>query len=270
VSGINNLTVGGDLFIDGTAFVVHSGEVSTSDNIIYINAGEVGPGVTAGQAGIEVDRGSATNYQFLFVEASDDFRVGEVGDLQAVATREDNPTDLRIPWWNDSEKRFDTLGDTYVTISDAGDTITSVINTSTELTLDADGLSLNAGASVNEILDSGDDISAASTDDQLATASLIYDELQEIATQLVDIKPISSDSTATAGDVALVDTAGGDVTIDLQEAVNSTITIKKMTADGNDVIVTANGTLDGAAQIVLDTQYQSVTLVCDGTDWYVI
>jgi hypothetical protein len=43
-----------------------------------------------------------------------------------------------------------------------------------------------------------------------------------------------------------------------------------MTADGNDVIVTANGTLDGAAQIVLDTQYQSVTLVCDGTDWYVI
>ena len=56
----------------------------------------------------------------------------------------------------------------------------------------------------------------------------------------------------------------------LQEAVNAKITIKKSSADGNDVIVTANGTLDGAAQIVLDTQYQSVTLVCDGTNWFVV
>ena len=46
--------------------------------------------------------------------------------------------------------------------------------------------------------------------------------------------------------------------------------MKQAVIDGNDVIVTANGTLDGAAQIVLDTQYQSVTLVCDGTNWYLI
>ena len=99
---------------------------------------------------------------------------------------------------------------------------------------------------------------------------MVYDELEAIATQLVDIKTASSDSTATAGDVVLASTGGGDVTVDLQESSNATVTVKKMTADGNDVIVTANGTLDGAAQIVLDTQYQSVTLVCDGTDWYVL
>jgi hypothetical protein len=70
ITGVNNLTVAGDLFIDGTAFVVNTGEVSTSDNIIYINAGEPGSGVTSGQAGIQVDRGSLTDYQFLFDETT--------------------------------------------------------------------------------------------------------------------------------------------------------------------------------------------------------
>ncbi len=122
----------------------------------------------------------------------------------------------------------------------------------------------------NEILDSGDDISAASTDNQLATAALIYDELEALATQLVDVKTATSDSTATAGDVWLVDTGSGDVTIDLQEEVNSRITVKKKTADANDVIVTATGTIDGAASVILDTQYQAITIVCDGTDWWLV
>jgi len=110
MTGINNLSVLGDLFIDGTAWVVHSGQVSTSDNIIYINEGEVGTGVTAGQAGIQVDRGSLTDYQFLFVEASDTFRIGEIGSLQAVSTREDSPTPDFVPYWNNALKRFDTAG----------------------------------------------------------------------------------------------------------------------------------------------------------------
>ncbi len=115
VSGINDLSIGGNLFIDGTTFVVHSGEVSTSDAVVYINDGEVGPGVTAGQAGIQVDRGSETDYQFMFVEATDAFEVGEVGSLQAVATREDAPINNYVPYWNDTDKRFDTAGSIPIT-----------------------------------------------------------------------------------------------------------------------------------------------------------
>ncbi len=110
MAGINNLSIAGDLYIDGTTFIVHSGEVSTSDTIIYINYGEVGAGVTGGQAGIQVDRGSLTDYQFLFVESDDSFKVGEMGSLQAVATREDAPTNNYVPYWNDTLKRFDTAG----------------------------------------------------------------------------------------------------------------------------------------------------------------
>ncbi len=115
MTGINDLSVGGDLFIDGTAFIVHSGEVSTSDTIIYINYGEIGAGVTAGQAGIQVDRGTLTDYQFLFVEADDNFQIGEIGSLQPVATREAAPGDNFVPYWNDSEKRFDTTGSLLLT-----------------------------------------------------------------------------------------------------------------------------------------------------------
>jgi len=110
ISGVNDLSIGGDLFIDGTTFIVHSGEVSTSDTIIYINDGEVGPGVTAGRAGIQVDRGSLPDYQFLFVEATETFRVGEIGSLQAVATREDVPIDNYIPYWDSTSKSFVTVG----------------------------------------------------------------------------------------------------------------------------------------------------------------
>lgn len=120
----HDVSISGDLFVDGTTFVVHNQEVTTSDNIIVVNQGETGPGVTAGIAGIEIDRGSETNYRFVFAEDTDTFRIGEIGDTQAVATREDSPTNLRVPWWNDTAKRFDTAGEAYITIDNVLDEVT--------------------------------------------------------------------------------------------------------------------------------------------------
>ena len=99
-----DLSIEGNLYVDGTTWVVHNQEVTTSDNLIVINYGEVGPGVTAGFAGIEVDRGTLTDYQFLFYEDTDTFRIGEIGSLQAVATREDVPIEGAFPYWNNVEK----------------------------------------------------------------------------------------------------------------------------------------------------------------------
>ena len=124
MSGVKDLVITGNIVVDGTTFVVNNQEVSTSDNVIVINDGEVGPGVTAGTAGIEVDRGSATNYQFMFVEAVDNFQVGEIGSLQAVATREDSPTSKRVPWWDTGNVTFQTAGDTAISIDTGTDTIT--------------------------------------------------------------------------------------------------------------------------------------------------
>ena len=104
-----SLTVSGDLTVNGTQFITNTETVEIKDNILLINNGETGSGVTAGSAGIEVDRGTENNYQFIFNEANDSFQVGEVGDLQSVATREAAPINDYFAKWNDTEKRFDTV-----------------------------------------------------------------------------------------------------------------------------------------------------------------
>lgn len=103
-----NLIVHGDFTVSGTTFNTQTETVQITDNTLLINNGEVGAGVTAGSAGIEVDRGTETNYKFIFDETQDNFRVGETGSEQAVATREDSPTDDVIAVWDSSNVMFST------------------------------------------------------------------------------------------------------------------------------------------------------------------
>jgi len=127
-----NLTVAGDLVVSGTQFVTNTETVSISDNIIYLNSGELGAGVTKGTAGIQIDRGTLNDYLFVFDEATDLFKVGVSGSLQAVATREDTPTNNYIAYWNDSAKRFDTTSSmlyTDIASKTYVDTVSGVINT---------------------------------------------------------------------------------------------------------------------------------------------
>lgn len=89
LSIIGNLTLGGNLIMNGAAFEINATTVTTKDNIIVINKGEIGEGVTAGKAGIQVDRGDAPDFQFIFDETIDKFVIGMVGStFEVVATRE--------------------------------------------------------------------------------------------------------------------------------------------------------------------------------------
>lgn len=54
-------------------------------------------------------------------------------------------------------------------------------------------------------------------------------------------------------------------------AIGTVMTLKKVDATANVLTVaTDSGTIDGAATYVVTTQYESVTVVFDGTDWWVI
>lgn len=112
-----NLTVTGDLIVNGTQFISNTETVEIEDNLLVINNGEVGAGVTSVLAGIEVDRGSLTNYQFLFDEATDLFKIGTAGDLQAVATRPDSPTNGYYARWSTSSNSLEFVDDSSI---DAG------------------------------------------------------------------------------------------------------------------------------------------------------
>jgi len=107
------VTITGDLTVNGTTTTINTETVLVEDNILTVNAGETGAGVTAGSAGIEVDRGTETNYEFKFVESDDSFKIGETGALQSVATREDTPTNTAIPYFDTATSQFKTDSNIY-------------------------------------------------------------------------------------------------------------------------------------------------------------
>lgn len=65
---LGEVRVTGDLVVDGNTITVNSEELNIADNIITLNDGETGAGVTLDIAGIEIDRGSVVNAQLLFDE----------------------------------------------------------------------------------------------------------------------------------------------------------------------------------------------------------
>jgi hypothetical protein len=61
----------GNLVITGTSTSLETINSAIKDNIIILNNGEVGAGVTQGTSGIEIERGSLNNATLLFNESSD-------------------------------------------------------------------------------------------------------------------------------------------------------------------------------------------------------
>lgn len=106
-----DITITGNLTVNGTAFTANTETVLVEDNILVINNGEVGAGVTAGSAGLIIDRGSSDDYELIFDETDDVFKVGIAGSLEPLALREDSPVSAGIAFWDDTEKTFVTSSD---------------------------------------------------------------------------------------------------------------------------------------------------------------
>jgi len=63
-----NVVFTGNITVAGTQTVVNSTDLDVADNIIKVNHGETGAGVTLNQSGLQVDRGSLTDAQIVFDE----------------------------------------------------------------------------------------------------------------------------------------------------------------------------------------------------------
>ena len=72
----NNVVIAGDLVIQGSTTELETTNTSITDNIIVLNKGEAGAGVTAGSSGIEIDRGTQTSKTFVWDETTDKWTVG--------------------------------------------------------------------------------------------------------------------------------------------------------------------------------------------------
>jgi len=83
---------------------------------------------------------------------------------------------------------------------------------------------------------------------------------------------VTSNYIANYGDIVLVDASGGAVTVTLPSPkANAIINVKKIDSSSNVITIDGNGAnIDGQASIQITTQYESYTLVSDGSNWWII
>lgn len=62
------VVVTGDLIVEGNTTTVQSENLTVRDNIIVVNSGETGAGITLDEAGLRIDRGTFSDGYFLFNE----------------------------------------------------------------------------------------------------------------------------------------------------------------------------------------------------------
>lgn len=79
--GVGNVLVTGNLVVSGDTLTVSADNLNVVDNIIVLNFGETGAGITLRYSGIELDRGSEPNAAIVYDENDDvfNFAKGSLG-----------------------------------------------------------------------------------------------------------------------------------------------------------------------------------------------
>lgn len=107
---LGDITIKGNVTQEGDTFISQAETVEINDNLLLVNKGEVGAGVTKGIAGIEIDRGTLPNYQIVFDESDKRFKAGEIGNIWPLALRDEevNMVDGMFVTWDSTTKRLKT------------------------------------------------------------------------------------------------------------------------------------------------------------------
>ena len=96
------------------------------------------------------------------------------------------------------------------------------------------------------------------------------------ASRAVAFRTVAASVTALATDfLILADATAGALTVTLPPAASSRgamIVTKKTDVSANAVTVAGDGsdTIDGAASVSLASQYDAVTVACDGSGWWIV
>lgn len=74
-AGVGEVRVTGNLVVDGDTLTVSAENLQVQDNIITLNYGETGAGVSLIYSGIEVDRGTETNSAIIYNETDQSWNI---------------------------------------------------------------------------------------------------------------------------------------------------------------------------------------------------
>jgi hypothetical protein len=112
-----NITLSGDLTVNGTVNTIYAEDIYTEKDHIFLRNGAIGGLAVGAFAGIIAKLADGTNDAGLVFDGNGMARVGDITysgltplytNTQAIATREDAPISSAIAYWNDTSKRFDT------------------------------------------------------------------------------------------------------------------------------------------------------------------
>ena len=125
-----DVTINRNLTVLGNTVVIGTETLQVQDNLITLNNGELGAGVSAVIAGIEIDRGTLPNYQFVFSEIFGNFRMGQENETYPISIREENPMDGGILLWDDVGMKMVSTKTIREDITFTGSIITTSLNIS--------------------------------------------------------------------------------------------------------------------------------------------
>jgi hypothetical protein len=94
---------------------------------------------------------------------------------------------------------------------------------------------------------------------------------QELATR--DVKAVTGDTTAAPQDVILADASSQSITVTLPTPTEGySVTVKRTDSSSNAVSIAPSGseTVEGSSSEALEYQFEAITVVSDGTDWFII
>ena len=268
VSG--NFTLSGNFIHNGSQFTVNATTVTTKDNIVVLNQGEVGSGVTAGKAGIQIDRGDAADYQLIFDESTDKFVIGQVGGtFETLSTREYVDAGLstglnlkvdKISGKGLSTEDYTTAEKTKLASIEnnannyilpvASSTVLGGVKAGTNISIDANGV-----ISANDTSIAWSEITSKPT---TLSGYGITDSIQSTLVSGTNIKTINGTSILGSGDIVTTQT---------------TITGNAGTATKLQTARTINGvSFDGSANISVNTNNSEIIKfdsgTTEGTDLY--
>ena len=102
----SDVVIGGNLTVNGATTTINATTVMLSNNMIEINDGLVGAPPSTLLSGINVNRGTSSNYYLVYAESNQTFRLGTINNLQAIATRQDVIQHGTISYWDNTRSRY--------------------------------------------------------------------------------------------------------------------------------------------------------------------
>ena len=237
-----NVVITGDLTVNGTTTNIDTTNLVIEDNLILLNKNETGAGVTAGSAGVEIERGSANNVQIRWNETSDRWETTTNGSTYIEIPDQDldttaNPTFAGVTAGN---IRVGITGDNEIDTASGGLTLDSATGT---VTID-DELVITGDLQV-----SGNDIKGSAGSTAITISSTDVAIAGDLTVTGNDIKSsggttaitLSSADVTVAGILQVtgnnIKSSAGTIAINLS-GINASIA-GDLTVNGGDIVMTA-------------------------------